>query len=285
MNNIRFGIVGPSDRAHLWEQRLRPIASVPEVILSKEITTLGNVDACIILSDDEQALPLALQAIRMGMNIFLVSRIPTDRKRVQLLYHTAEEANVVLQFSHWATFAPSSQWMMEQIRKPKLIHVRKDVPHSVYLNYDAPFEYLWIEDLGLVLKWMNSQVHHIEANMIKLNERESIAIQIYLRFENSSTCEIFVNTMSSESRHERFGANNQVAVQCDVLNKYVRIAKSENDNQYYFEKKQMEESEPADIALNMFIKSIQMHRPSAFSGYDALQLATLYEKITDLVSR
>ncbi len=285
MNTIRFGIIGPSDRTQIWERRLRPIASVPEVIIAKKIEALADADACVILHDGPESAQIALEAIRMGLNVFLVSRIPTDHDTVESLYHTSEEANVVLQFAHWATFTQPSQWMMDHISKPKLIHIRKDIPHSAYLEYDAPFDQLWIEDLGLVLKWMNSQVHHVEANLINLNDNEEMAIQIYLRFDNGSTSVIFVNTMSTEARHERFAAGNKMTVQCDVLNKTIRVAQPGPDNHYYFEKRQMDDQVPADLALNMFIKSIQLRRPSAFSGYEAFQLSTVIDKIKDRIVR
>lgn len=285
MNTIRFGIIGPPDRAHIWERRLRPIASVPEAIMAKKIEALADADACIILRESNEGVKLALEAIRMGLHVFLISRIPTDHDMVESLYHSSEEANIVLQFAHWATFFPPSQWMMDQIPKPRLIHIRKEIPHSAYLEYDAPFDQLWIEDLGLVLKWMNSQVHHVEANLVNLDENEEMAIQIYLRFDNGSTSIIFVNTMSADARHERFAAGNNITAQCDVLNRTIRVAQPGPDNHYYFEKKQLDEQEPADVALNMFIKSIQLHRPSAFSGYEAYQLSNIIDKIKDRIKR
>lgn len=262
------------DRAKVWEQRLRTAASVSGVVISRKLESLGDVDACIMLEDDEEkGYQKAVKAIRLGMHLFWVGPLPTDSVRIEELYHASEEANIILQFSHWATFSPATQWMFNELRKPKVIHIQKDLPRSVFLNQNRPFEYTWIEDLGLCLKWMGSNLHRIDANLIHLTPYEPIAIQIFLRFENSSSAVIFVNTMSAKTTHERFAADNNITIQCNVLSQELRVAYHGSNEDYSFERKEMESTETADIALNNFLKSIQLHRPSPYSGYDALQLA------------
>ncbi|HKJ45684.1 MAG TPA: hypothetical protein VJ991_07645 [Balneolales bacterium] len=283
MNTIKVGIVGPIERAKVWEQRLRPFASIKEVVISNQQEAVSDVDACIILENGKSSFTDALKAVRFGQHVFLVSRIPTERANVEKLYHAAEESNVILQFAHWATFSPSSQWMMNHIYKPKLIHIRKDIPRSAFLDYDAPFNQIWLEDLGLCIKWMNSSIHHVEANLIRLNNEEEIAIQIYMRFDSGSTAVIFVNTMSSESRHERFAANKDISVQCDVSTHSLRIAHTVPNSNHYFERKNLQGEEPADIAVKLFLKSIHLKTPSPFSGYEALQLVNIIQKINEQV--
>lgn len=262
------------DRAKAWERRLRSSASVTGVVISRNTDSLGDVDACIMLEDvEEKGYRKALKIIRAGMHLFWVGPLPTDAPRIEELYHASEEANIILQFSHWATFSPATQWMINELRKPKVIHIMKELPRAAYLNLNRPFEYTWIEDLGLCLKWMNSNVHRIDANLIRLTPYEPIAIQIYLRFENGASSVIFVNTMSASSRHERFAADNNITIQCNVLSQELRIAYHGGNEDYSFERKEMESTETADIALNNFLKSIHLHRPAIYSGYDALVLA------------
>lgn len=284
MNTITVGIVGPMERAKVWERRLRPFASVKEVIISNQLSVLGDVDANIILEQDGNCFEDALQAVRLGQHVFLISQIPTESNMVEKLYHAAEESNVILQFANWATFSPSSQWMLNHVFKPKLIHIRRDIPRTEFLDYDAPFERIWMEDLGLILKWMNSNVHRVEANLVSLNPEQEIAIQIYIRFDNGSTAVIFVNTMSSINRHERFAANQTITVQCDVTQQNIRIAHNGPRSNHYFERKELQGSEPADIAVNLFLKSIQLKKPSPFSGYEALQLVNTIHKIKERVT-
>ncbi|HKJ33835.1 MAG TPA: hypothetical protein VKA34_18535 [Balneolales bacterium] len=284
MNAITVGIVGPLERAKVWERRLRPFASIKEVIISNHLSAIGDVEASIILENDGNCFEDALQAVRLGQHVFIISPIPTDRQIVEKLYHAAEESNVVLQFANWATFSQSSQWMLNHVYKPKLIHIRRDIPRNDFLVYDAPFERIWMEDLGLTIKWMNSTIHHIEANLISLNPDEEIAIQIYVRFDNGSTAVIFVNTMSSEARHERFAANQTMTVQCDVARQSLKIAHTGSQSKHFFERKEFNDSEPADIAINLFLKSIQLKKPSPFSGYEALQLVNTIQKVKERVT-
>jgi len=282
---MKIGIVGTAERAVAWERHLRPHRAISEVIIAPELNGLGEVDACILLNESDERLQLVLQAIRQGYHTFLVSRIPTDRRTVEQIYHTAEEANVMLQFSHWPTLAPASQWMSSKIPKPKFIHVIRELNYMTYMEQDVNFEDLWIDELAFCLKWMNGTVHQVDARQIQLGSKQGFAMHLFLRFDSGATAVVFVDTTSDVTRHKRLGSNKTYITDCDVNSQTVRIGKLSMDKHLYFEKEQFDAAQAAESAALQFIKAIQLGRPSLYNGYDALQLCTIIERVNQRLQR
>lgn len=278
---MKIGIVGPADRAVAWEEHLRPHRTVKEVVITAKIKDIGEVDACLILDEKEDRIQTLLQAIRKGYHSFLVSSLPTSLSDIEKIYHTAEEANVLLQFAHWPTFAPASQWMSHKVAKPTFLHITREISHTQFLETNHKLDYYWIDELAYCLKWIDGNVHHIDVKSVVLQGEQERAIHLFLRFDSGATANIFVNSCSSSNRHQRFAADQSFLLECDVLSQTVRLGRENERQHLFFEKQSFDASRAAEIASTQFLKSIQLNKSTLYNGYDLLKLANEVTKVKD----
>lgn len=273
------GIVGDTERAMAWEQHLRPHQIVQEVDVCTNIEDVGKVDACLLVDDSESNLNTLLECIQKGLNCFLISKAPTDNLLLEKIHRAAKEAGVLVQFSHWPTLAPATQFMMDRISRPAAISIFREVNYTQWINTEEDFAPLWIEELGLCIKWMNSGIHHLEAKEVRLDQQLPLLMHIFLRFDNGSTSDINIYTGASENRHQRIVANKQEVLECDVRSQRVRVGRINASNHLFFDKQTFDPSQAAEKAALLFLKSIQMNRETSYSAYDAYQLSLEVERV------
>lgn len=276
---MKIGIVGDASRGVAWEQHLRPHSIVRQVDLTPSLTDLDDIDACFILDESPENLDVLLEGIQKGFNIFFIAKQPTDIGKLEKIHSAAKEAGVMVQFAHWPTLAPATQWMMDKITKPNFIHIEKEINRSQIIDAQTEFDYLWMDELGFCLKWIDSGIHHLEAKKISLDESLPIAFHLFLRFDNGATASINVYTGASENRHMRFISNKSAFLECNVPSQIVKLGRVSDSNRLYFEKQTFDPSTAAEKAALLFLKAIQLNKETAYTSYDALQLATQIDKI------
>lgn len=270
---MKVGIVGDAGRTVAWEKHLRPHAIVKEVNLAQSVSKLCDVDSCIILDDSEENLDHLLYSVQNGYHSFLISKHPSDSTKIEKIHRAAKESGVKVQFSHWPTLAPATQWMMDTISKPNFIQIVRNVNRSQMIDLIPEFRNYWIDELGLCIKWMNSGVHHIEANKISLGNENPISIHIYIRFDNGSTASIYIYTGAQENQHNRLVCNKTDVLDCDVQSQSIRFGRLNDGGHLFFGKQSFDPAKAAEKSALLFLKAIQINSDTAYSGYDALQLA------------
>ena len=276
---MKVGIVGDTKRAVAWEQHLRPHHIVRQVDLTPHLNDLNEVDACFILDNSPENLDHLLEGIHRGFNCFLVSRQPTDRIKLEKIHSSAKEAGTLVQFSHWPTLAPATQWMMDKMNRPGFIHIDKEINRNYLIETRQEFKHLWIDELGLCLKWIDSSVHHIEAKEIRLEDDEPVIMHLFLRFDNGATATVNLYAGAAEDRHVRLISNKKEIFECTVPTQTVRTGKLSTDKRLFFDKHTFDPSKSAEKAALLFLKSVQINKTTAYTSYDALQLATQIEKV------
>ncbi len=276
---MKVGIVGDASRTVAWEKHLRPHSIVQEVDLCPSLKEVGDVDACLILDDSPNNLDVLLDGIHNGLNCFLITKQPTDVPKLDRIHRAAREAGVFVQFSHWPTLAPATQWMMDKISKAQFIHITRQLNRSQLVNPQEEFRGLWIDELGLCLKWIDSGVHHIEAKMMKLDDNNPISIHLFLRFDNGSTASIFVYAAAEENQHHRVVCNRNQVLDCHVPSQTIRVGRLNDGNHLFFNKQSFDPATAAEKSALLFLKSVQLKSESAYTSYDALNLAQNVAKI------
>lgn len=276
---MKIGIVGSAERAAAWEEHLRPHQSVSEVVLSAKLQGIGDVDACLIIDETEQNLEQLLAAIKMGYHVFLIAKLPVRKEMIEKVYHSAEEANVLVQFSHWPTLAPASQWMMQRIQKPNFVQVNREISYTDFLEMERELDDFWIDELAFCLKWIGGAVHHIDIKKTDITATDSCAIHLFLRFNSGATAGIYVYTCALENRHRRIAANHTQLTDCDVISQRVRLGKPGQADTVYFESKTFDPSRAAELGVTRFLKSVQINKPTLFNAFDALQLCNTLERV------
>lgn len=275
---MRIGIVGPAERAAAWESHLRPHPSVSEVVLSASLDGIGSVHACLLLDDDNEHRRL-IEAIKAGYHTFSISDLITDHRLAEKIYHLSEEANVHLQFSHWPTLAPASQWMAQQVKKPSFIQINRELSHTTSMEKNISFNDLWVDELAYCLKYIDGAVHHIEVNATALQSGAAHAIHLILRFESAATASIFISTCSSTGRHRRFVSDHSKVLDCNAEEQTVRVGRENPSGHLYFEKETFDGTTAAEQSVTQFLKSIQLKKPTLYNPYDLMQLTSLIERV------
>jgi hypothetical protein len=270
---MKVGIVGDAKRAVAWERHLRPHQIVQEVELCAHIHEIGHVDACLLVDESENNLDILLEGIRQGLNCFLIARQPTDSKKLEIIHRASQEAGVHVQFSHWPTLAPATQWMMDRMDRPSYLSISREINYTQFLNTQDEFRHFWIDELGLCMKWIDSGIHHTEAKQIRLNDVHPSAIHIFVRFDNGSTADISIYTGASENRHKRVVANRLEILECNVHDQHIRVGRLNSGDHLFFEKQSFDPAKAAEKAALTFLKSVQMNKETPYNAYDAYQLS------------
>ncbi|MGN8224880.1 hypothetical protein [Gracilimonas sp. BCB1] len=282
---MKVGIVGDAKRAVAWEQHLRPHRIVQEVELCPSIGEVGKVDACLLIDETEKNLDILLEGIQLGLNCFLISRQPTNTPKLEKIYRATREAGVHVQFSHWPTLAPATQWMMDRMSRPVFLSITREVNHTQFISTDEEFRHFWIDELGLCMKWIDSGIHHAEAKAINLDGKHPVAIHIFIRFDNGSTADIRIYTGAAENTHKRITSSKQEILECNVSSQDIRIGRLNSGNHLFFEKQSFDPAKSAEKTALMFLKSIQMDRETPYTAYDAYQLSLQIESIEKRLSQ
>lgn len=282
---MKVGIVGDAKRAVAWERHLRPHQIVQEVELCADISEVGRVNACFLVDESERNLDILLEGIRQGLNCFLIAPQPTNSTKLEKIYRATKEAGVQVQYSHWPTLAPASQWMMDRMSRPSYLSIIRELNYTQFLNSEDEFRHYWIDEVGLCLKWLDSGVHHTEAKHVYLEDKHPIAIHIFLRFDNGSTADIKIFTGSEENTHKRIASNRQEVLECNVPDQSIRAGRLNSGHHLFFEREKFDPAKSAEKAALMFLKSIQMNQDTPYTSYDAYSLSLQVDKIEKRLSQ
>lgn len=276
---MKVGIVGDSKRGLAWEGHLRPHSIVRQVDLVSSLSDLDNVDACLLLDESPQNLDILLEGIHRGFNCFFIAKPPTDTSKLEKIHRASKEAGVLVQLAHWPTLAPATQWMMDKVNRPGFIHIEKEVNRNQLVDIESEFRHLWIDELGLCLKWIDSGIHHIEAKQISLSEGYPVIIHLFLRFDSGASASINVYTGASENNHKRLISNKKDILECNVPTQTIKLGRINESNRLFFEKQVFDPATAAEKAALLFLKSIQLNKESAYTSYDAFRLSMHVDKV------
>src|SRR5690606_14690516 len=243
---LTVGLLGDADRNSTWEQYLRPHPSVEKVVLTKTLKAVGKVDACIILNEKD-ALQQAYTLLRQGIHCFIVGKLPTDLPMLTRLQQTVEEGRTILQFANWSYFNPVSLWMMEQIQKPRVLHFSREVNYKK-AEAGTKLDHLWIEDMALALRWVNSGVYKIEAQSVG-PQTQTISRNTYIQFDNGSSASLFHTLHATENRHVRYITDDRMILETNVIEKNV-TSTFYQDKDLIIENKSFAQELPASQAIN-----------------------------------
>ncbi len=265
---LSIGILGDPQRGSVWEQYLRPHPTVSQVVITEKLSVLGSVDACIIL-DEQDPLHAAEALAKEGVHLFLVGRLPSDLPALIRLQHTIEEIGSVLQFSNWAYFNPLSLWMMEQIPRPRIIHCHREIDET-QSDAGVKLDNLWIEDLALVLRWIDSGIHRLETQYTR-NGDLTLSRNTYVQFDNGTSASLFHTLFSRTHRHLRYANDDKTTIEADILGKSVHMVRSMPPDRI-FETKTFSQELAANQAVSRFLKSIQMRQRAEYGIFDMVRL-------------
>lgn len=279
---MKVGIIGPAERAAAWEEHLAGHSSVSEAVIAGNIEKAGSADACLLLKDEEDKLDKAIATVKQGIHTFLISKLPVGDSDIKKLYYAAEEANVRIQFSHWPTLAPASQFTAMKIPKPSFIQIVRRVSHSAFLENDISHRFLVMDELAYCLKCVNSSVHQISYSS-SVQDGKATASHALIQFDSGATAAVYINTAAEDNRHTRFVSDSNLIAECEVRPQHVRLGHRTEGGPLFFDRKEFDATEAAQQAVTKFLKAIQLKNPTLYNGYDLVRLNNMIDKIDNKV--
>jgi predicted dehydrogenase len=274
-----IGIVGDAERAVAWERHLRPHNIVRQVVLAPHVHDLDRVDACFILDDTQQRFEHLLDAVKEGIPCFFISDFIASSAEYEQVYRSSKEAGVDVQVAHWPTLSPATQWMKDKILKPQFIQVQRSVYRSRLNENPDQFTNMWMDELALCLKWMDSGIHHLEIKKSSLGPKLPQAIHLMIRFDNGASASIQIQLSSTQEHHIRYLSGKKDFLECQVSQQQVKYGYLGEHQHIHFDTKQFDSTKAAEKAALHFIKNIQLRKEVVYSAYDAFQCAKTYEKL------
>jgi hypothetical protein len=275
---MKVAIIGEKSRASAWEKHLRELSVIQEVVISPSLFSDIDIRAAILIDDSRNNLHLMHDAIRSGVHSCLVSRVPSDQKMLETIYHAAGESGVSVQFSHWPSITPSTQWIRQQINKPDLIQIKKEIRPVNYSIDVAEFDHHWTDEVAFIVKWMGGNAHRIEAKPVLVDD-VPLGLNLSIRFEDASVASLQFSAFGTGDAHQRIYSNKNLMIDCNVSTQYVRVYRTNEQKRITVQEKKFDPADTAEWALQQFFKSIQMNKETVFSPYDALLTARIVDKV------
>ncbi len=281
---MKLAVIGPPEQAYIWEQRLKPLKSVTEVVMVRHPGDVDSVSACIYSAQSEDDVEELCRLIRKGIHVFAITPLDVKPETALMLCRSAEEAGVRVQVAQWSRFTSLTEWISGRIPLPRSLYFSRTFPYSVLRNEQITFDHLWLDDLALCLSWISSEVHHIEAVPVR-HAGNLLALHLHLRFDNGAVATIHVTALGSMTRQEYIVSDSRMSIRADVSENHVWMAYADVNSRMIIEQKDIEQREPETTALYHFLKSVQMRRDSPFSAYDLLRLSRTKERIHTRLAR
>ncbi|MEX0647149.1 MAG: hypothetical protein WEA56_11740 [Balneolaceae bacterium] len=280
---MNVAIVGEKKRADAWEKHLRKLSTIKKVIITGRLPKASEADATILIDDSVNNLHLLHDSIKAGFHSYLVSKLPVDTDLIKKIYHASEEADVKVQFSHWPSISPSTQWIKQHFFKPNLIQIKRET-NTVQSGSPNDFQHYWVDELALLLKWMGGNIHRIETKPILLNQMY-LGLQLTLRFDDASIASIQFSSFGKTEYHQRLYSNKHMIFDCNIISQKISYQKVNDTGHIIVREKQFNPADTAAKSVVQFIKSIQMEQPTFFTPYDALITSTAVAQVQSLLEK
>ncbi len=278
---MKIGIIGPEPMAMTWEQHLRFITGVNEVVMARDISLLDDVAACLILNDassGETDTGQLLAALKRGFHILWVAPLPADPDEIRRWHEAAEESSVIVMFSMWAHYSPATQWLFNHIAPPGKIHIHREWAGPRHTPDVTTLYRIFLEEVSLCLEWSRSRLIRFEGDVHipsgKATENPPVQ-QLYLRFSNGTTSSIFLNPFGLENRHSRFLAGSKMAAVCQINEHLIKKWMLDGAEQDTPELMHFDFKDPARHLLSHFIRSVRTGCKPIFGIGELHQLAAI----------
>lgn len=281
---MKVGIVGPVQRAQVWEKHLRQLNSVKEVVIAPELSGVRGMNACLLVDDSSANLDLLSEAIRLGMHSYLISDLPTDETALRNVHALSEESDVRVQLSHWPTLSPASQWMKNQLPKPDFIQVVREHSHLTFTENRQRIRKQWVDEIAWIVKWINLGTHRIEARPA-ISGVEGSGIRVHLKFENGASASLFHLAAGTGERHRRVASGAGTLLDCEVTGQEVKKIEIDHFGRLNVESRNFDATRAAALSAMLFFKAVKVRGRTAYTPYDALQASIAAGKISALLEQ
>lgn len=281
---MKVGIIGPAHMARTWEQHLRAVSHVQEVVIARSIDLLNDIDACLILNEAHLTASSSnqlLDALKCGYHVLWVAPLPTDSREIKNWHEASEEAGVVVMFSMWAHYSPATRWLFNHISTPQKIHIHREWPGPRHTPDASTLYRILLEEISLCLEWTRSQPVKVEGDLnfaVSHHDEMPAMRQLHIQFSNGTSASIHVNPFGLESRHSRFVTGDKMAAVCQVNEHLIKKWLLHDTTSHTPELMHFDYREPAYHLLSHFMRSVQTGEQPIFGISELNELVSLVNR-------
>ncbi|MFN3550426.1 MAG: Gfo/Idh/MocA family oxidoreductase [Endomicrobiia bacterium] len=227
---------------------------------------LDKIDAASLVVPTRLHYKIAKEILAAKRHLLIEKPITTKIEEAEELVKIADENNLILQVGHVERFNPVIFTTKEYVFNPKFIE-------SVRLgNFDPRVKDvgvvldLMIHDIDIVLNYVNSKLHSVEAYGAKVFTDKEDIVKARLRFQNGTICDLTASRISVYKYRKMHIFQEDSYISIDFMRQQAKIFKKKQKE--VFSPKDIEiirpkikKDEPLKLELQHFINSIIHNKP------------------------
>ncbi len=245
----------------------------------KEI--LDKVDAVSLVVPTNLHYEIAKEILAAKKHLLIEKPITTKVEEAEELVKIADENNLILQVGHVERFNPVISKTKEYVFNPKFIEsVRLGSFDPRVADVGVVLD-LMIHDIDIVLNYVNSQLHSVEAYGAKVFTDKEDIVKARLRFKNGTICDLTASRISVYKYRKMHIFQEDSYISIDFMRQQAKIFKKKQKKVFSPKdieiiKPKIKKDEPLKLELQHFINSIIHKKPpevTAEHAKNALSLA------------
>lgn len=324
MNTLAVGVIGVG---HLGSHHARLLAEIPGVRLAglfdtdstkasqlaavigiKAFPTLDALldacDAVTIATTTSTHFAVARDAIGKGKHLFIEKPITQTIAEADDLCRRAEAAKVVIQVGHIERFNPAILALESYKINPLFIESHRLAQFNPRGTDVAVVLDLMIHDIDLILSFVRSPVHHVEANGVAVVSDSADIANARLQFENGCVANVTASRISQRKMRKMRLFQPNAYISIDFLQGMAEVFRlvgekergvqgtmmlgeigaGKHKRKIVYERPEVKEVNALKHELELFVRAVKRHERPLVDGMDgkrALEVAgMIMEKIT-----
>ncbi len=242
---------------------------------------LPEIDAVSLVVPTPLHYKMAKEILLAGKHLLVEKPITTEISQAEELVKIAKEKNLILQVGHVERFNPVIQTVETYITSPRFIEsIRLGSFDPRVADTDVVLD-LMIHDIDIVLSFVKSELHSVEAYGSKVFTQKYDIVKSRLRFKNGCICDLTASRISMNKYRVMRIFQQDSYISLDFMRQQTKIYRKKKDivtspSEIELIRPKIFKEEPLKLELQYFIKSIIENQPpkvTAEHARDALGVA------------
>ena len=245
---------------------------------------IGHVDAVSIVVPTQAHYAVSRDFLEQGVHLLIEKPITSRLDEADALLNLAGQKNCIIQVGHLERFNPAVMALKDIVRTPRFIESHRlstfkgrgtDV--SVVLD-------LMIHDIDIILNFVKSKVHNIQAAGISVISGHVDIANARLEFENGCVANVTASRISMKDERKIRLFQKEAYISVDFANHEITIVQPDGRKAdsvipgMAIDKRCFTKTDALDDEIKSFIQAVRMRRQPEVTGQmgrDALQIALI----------
>ncbi len=249
---------------------------------------LENINTAFVITPTSSHFEIAEKAISKGINLFIEKPVTAELKEAYKLRELYKKnSNLIIQIGHIERFNPALLSVEELNLKPMFIESHRLASFNPRGTDVSVVQDLMIHDIDIILNLVKSKVSSIDATGVAILTKQIDIANARIKFENGCVANITASRISQKKMRKMriFQKNAYISVDFQGNSSEVfRLTEGEDknakgikmqipgtDNFIYFDKPDIQESNPMKIEERKFLQCIKEEKTPEVTLEDGIQ--------------